>query len=107
MLRVSVSRVEPDQVDRLREWFATLSGPRRDEILATFEEEGVRHETVLLVNTPAGPLMVYALEEEDSARSQAVFQQSTHPVDIEHRQVLKAAWHGPANCEVLFDLSAD
>ncbi|MFI7044376.1 DUF6176 family protein [Streptosporangium sandarakinum] len=107
MLRVSVSKVRPEQVDRLRAWFTELSGPRRGELLATFVDEGVRHETVLLVPTSDGPLMVYVMEEEDPERSIAAFRDSAHPVDADHRAVLSAAFMGVAEYEVLLDVPAE
>ncbi|MEU9833369.1 DUF6176 family protein [Streptosporangium sp. NPDC048047] len=104
---MSVSKVRPEQVDRLRAWFAELSGPRRGELLATFVDEGVRHETVLLVPTSDGPLMVYVMEEEDPERSIAAFRASAHPVDADHRAVLSAAFMGVAGHEVLLDVPAE
>ncbi|MCG5219525.1 DUF6176 family protein [Streptosporangium soli] len=98
-----VSKVKPDQADRLREWFGTVSGPRRDEFLTTLLQEGVRHEHVHLLHTSDGPLMIYAIEAEDTAQAITTFEQSAHQVDLDHREVLTAAFAGIVEPEVLLD----
>ena len=40
MLRVAIRRVNPGRADELREWLAEVSGPRREEALATLVDEG-------------------------------------------------------------------
>lgn len=105
MIRVSVSKVVPERLDELRHWFCELSGPRREELLRTLVDEGVRHEQVLLVHTSDGPLMIYVMEEEDAERSLTAFQSSAHPVDAEHKTVLTAAFGGRVERELLLDVA--
>src|ERR1041385_7509746 len=44
LLKVAMHRVADGEADRLRSWMSELMR-RRDEVIATFENEGVRHET--------------------------------------------------------------
>ena len=105
MLRVVFSRVRDGQVDRLRVWMRELMA-RPDEVRATFDQEGVRHEVAYLVQAREGPVLVYAIELEDEDRAQQAFEHSTLPIDLEHRrtmtEVLEA--RGQASVELLYEL---
>lgn len=91
MIELVVRRVRPEEEDQLRTWFLQLQGPRRDEALRTLREEGIRHETAVLLDGRDGPLLVYAMETDDMEHARAVADTSQHPVDAEHRAVLRRA----------------
>lgn len=81
-------------------------GPRREEALRTLAEEGIRHETVRLVEGRHGLLLVYALESDDVTRARNVAERSTHAVDIDHRRVLRDALLPPEPLdEAVLDLA--
>lgn len=105
MLEVGISRVRPEQAERLRQWFAMLQGSRRAEVERSFNREGVQHEKVVLVETSDGPLMIYAMEMDDVAKAQSIFAASTEPIDVEHRAVLKSVLDGIPEQQLLFDVS--
>jgi hypothetical protein len=102
VLRVTFRRVRPDQVDRLRAWMAELMR-RQDEVLATFANEGVRHEQAFLLQTTDGPVLVYAAEADDFLRAAQAYAQSTLPIDLEHRQVLGEVLAGDAPVERVYE----
>lgn len=102
MLRVVFRKVREGQVDRVREWMAELNG-RSDEVLATFAQEGVRHEAAYLLQTLEGPVLVYAVEAEDVERARRVAEASTLPIDLEHRRVMGETLAGPADVEPLYE----
>jgi len=87
MLKVVMYRVKPEKEQRLREWLLELT-QRRHEVRETFIEETVRHEQAYLITTSEGPILIYAIEAEDLERGQNAFLNSTHPIDLEHKQVM-------------------
>jgi hypothetical protein len=105
VIKLGIRRVKPEEVERLREWMAQV-GARRPEVLATFEQEGMRHEQVYLLDVPDGPILVYAMEAADHERAAKAFLESTLPIDVEHRAVMKQVLGGPVRYELLFDCEA-
>ena len=87
MLKVVMYRVKPEKEQRLREWLLELT-QRRHEVRETFIEETVRHEQAYLITTSEGLILIYAIEAEDLERGQNAFLNSTHPIDLEHKQVM-------------------
>ena len=105
MLRVSIRKVREGEVERLRAWLVQLNR-RRDEVLETFAQEGVRHEQAYLLDTGSGHVLVYAMELEDEEKARAAFAASTLPIDAEHREVIDRAVGEPAGAELLYDVQA-
>ena len=106
MIKLGIRKVKPEEVGRLREWMAQLD-KRREEVRATFRQEGVTHEQVYLLNASDGPIMVYAMEAPDHDRAAKAFMESALPIDAEHKAILKQVLAGPASCELLFDCQAE
>ena len=106
MLRVRMVRVQADRVADLRDWFRELDS-RRSEVLATFEQEGTRAESVHLVPGANGPILVYVMEVDDPERARRAFQASTLPIDVEHKRTMKACCAGPFEAELLFECSTN
>ena len=107
MLRVSLRRVNPDQLDQLRDWFRTVNGARRSEAIATLADEGCRHEQAYLLSDSDGPLLLYVMEVEDIERSRHTVQGSPHPIDLDHRQVMTQALGESLELELILDLLPD
>jgi hypothetical protein len=78
---------------------------RRDEVIATFENEGVRHELAYLLPVTDGWILVYASEMEDPERASAAFRASSLPIDHEHAQVMAKVLEAPADAELLYDVA--
>ena len=106
MLRVSIRRVRAGHLEALRDWLTQLND-RRDEVVETFAQEGVRHEQAYLLADGSGHVLVYAMELEDEEKARAAFAASTLPIDAEHRKVMDAAVGEPADAELLYDVRAD
>jgi hypothetical protein len=106
VVRVSIRRVRDGQVERLRVWLREANA-RRDEVLQTFAQEGVRHEQAYLLDTGSGHVLVYAMELEDEEKARAAFAASTLPIDAQHREVMDATLGEPADAELLYDVRAD
>jgi hypothetical protein len=106
MLQVTVRRVRPEKVERLKAWLAEAER-RADEVRETFRQEGVRHEQALLVETSDGPLLVYVGEMEDVEAAQRVFAASELPIDAEHKAVLTEVLGERVPTTTLLDLRLD
>ena len=104
MLQISVRYVHPEQVDALRDWFRQVETTRRSEALATLIDETVTHEHAILVTEGDRPLLVYAMEVADVARSRQSADSGKHPIDAEHRAITRAALAGAPTQEVVLDL---
>jgi hypothetical protein len=105
MLHLSLSRIRPDQEERLRDWMAELH-TRADEVRMTLTREGVHQETAFLIRAQDGPILVFAVEADDPDRALDVFRTSELPVDSEHRAVMSEAVAGPADVVLLYEVRA-
>jgi hypothetical protein len=105
MIRLSVRRVHPDQVDTLRHWFQQLETTRRAEAVATLIDETVSHETAILISDGDQPILVYAMEVEDPERARESVNSGKHPLDAEHRAILTSAFAGDPEQEILLDIA--
>ena len=104
MIHLVVRRVNPEHLELFREWMAELNGPRREEALATLGDEGCSHEVAVLVEVPDGHLVIYAMEVESVEKSREAADNSTHPIDKEHRAVMDKAIGELPSLEKLLDL---
>ena len=101
MLHLTFRRVVDEP--RLRAWMSSL-GQRAEEVRATFRQEGVRHEQAFLLRDSEGLVLVYAHEVEDPSAAHAAYGVSTLPIDLEHRQEMRAALGEAVSPEVLYDV---
>jgi hypothetical protein len=104
MLRVAIRHVNPGRTDELGEWLAETNGPRREEALATLVDEGCTHEQAFLIEGAEGPVVIYIMEVDDIEASQEAARLCEHPIDAEHRRVMKQAVGDPLPSELLLDL---
>jgi hypothetical protein len=96
--------VRAGQLPTLRAWLGAL-GKRQDEVRATFRNEGVHHEQAYLIESADGPVLVYAIEVEDSDAANAAYTNSTLPIDLEHGAVMRATLEPErASAELLYDV---
>jgi hypothetical protein len=108
MLRFIVKRPHPDRVEQMLDWFAELEGPRRDEAVATFGHEGIRHEQAVLVQTSDGPLLVYMMEIDESAPTTPPAERPAYAIDTDHRNAMTTALdlEHEVDARVVLDLRA-
>ena len=105
MIKLAIRKVKPGEENQLRAWMAQLNS-RRAEVVATFKQEGVRHEQAYLLQTTDGPILVYAVEALDHDRAAAAYAQSTLAIDLEHRQVMRQVLGDPVRSELLYECEA-
>jgi len=104
MLHVAIRYVHPGLVDELRDWLRTVNGPRRDEALAALVDESCTHEQAFLIECGSGSVLVYVMEVGDVERSRHAAEQSSHPIDADHRRVMQLAVGDAVPSELLLDL---
>ena len=104
MIHLSVRKINPEHVETFREWMGQLDGPRREEALATLDDEGCSHELARLIDGSEGPIVIYAMEVESVEKSRNAARRSTHPIDKEHRAVMDLAIGDRLAIEQLLDL---
>ncbi|MDL0131440.1 DUF6176 family protein [Halobacterium salinarum] len=80
--------VEPEKVSKLNGWLKEVSN-RTDEVVETLQDEDVATESVFLEESSHGTFLVTYMEAEDVQEAQEAFAESTHEIDVEHKQVLQ------------------
>ena len=106
MIRLAMRKVKPGEEQHLRAWMDQLNS-RRAEVRATFQQEGVRHEQAFLLYTADGPVLIYAIEAQDHARAAAAYAQSTLPIDLEHKRIMKQVLGDAVPCALLYECQAE
>ena len=105
MIQLAVRSVHPGEVASLKRWFTQLQTSRRGEAIATLLDETVSHETAILIPNDGHPILVYAMEVEDPAQARASADSGRHPIDAEHRAILRSALSGTPDHETILDIS--
>ena len=106
MLKVAICKVGLEKEQQLRDWLAELMR-RKDEVRETFIQETVRHEQAYLVHTSDGPILVYAIEAEDHEKGRQAFQNSTLPIDVQHKSVMQEVLADKPRVELLYDCALE
>ena len=91
-------RLEPGSLLRVREWAAELNA-RRDEVLATLRDEGVRVESVFL----DGETLVYYLKADSIDQARDVYARSEHAIDTYHQRFKDETFAEQTQLELLID----
>lgn len=96
-------RIRSGSLGAVRDWARTIS-ERRDEALATLQEEGVQLESVFLEHTSDGDYLVYYMRGSDLAASREIGRTSKHAIDDYHHRFMKEHTEPMATLELLVDL---
>jgi hypothetical protein len=91
-------RLVPGSVERVREW-ATELNARRDEVMATLRDEGVRIESVFL----EGETLVYFLKADSVDQAREVYARSEHAIDTYHQRFKDETFAEQTQLELLID----
>ncbi|WP_227374806.1 DUF6176 family protein [Haladaptatus halobius] len=81
-------KIKRGKTRRLKEWMAEIRR-REDEAVETYESEGMYSESAFIEQTNDGDFLVYYMESEDARRAYEAFENSTHEIDREHKEVMK------------------
>jgi Family of unknown function (DUF6176) len=91
-------RLEPGSLPRVRVWAAELNA-RRDEVLATLRDEGVRVESVFL----DGETLVYYLKADSIDKARDAYAGSQHAIDAYHQRFKDETFAERTELELLVD----
>jgi L-rhamnose mutarotase len=91
-------RLEPGSLGRVREWAAELNA-RRDEVVATLRDEGIRVESVFL----DGETLIYYLKADNLEQAREVYARSTHAIDAYHQRFKDETFAEQTQLELLVD----
>jgi len=80
--------VRPDKVAELKEWMKEANS-RQSEIIETLQNEGVKTESTFLEESSDGTFLVTYMEAEDLHEVQEAFEDSTHEIDVEYKQLVQ------------------
>jgi hypothetical protein len=86
-IHLAIRKVNSEHLELFRDWMAQLDGPRREEALATLDDEGCSHELAVLIDGPDGPLWSSMRWKWTASRNHAKRQttpltQSTRYIDL-------------------------
>ncbi len=91
-------RLAPGSLPRVRDWAAELNA-RRDEVMATLRDEGVRVESVFL----DGESLVYYLKADSLDKAREVYARSSHAIDAYHQRFKDETFAAETQLELLID----
>ncbi len=100
---LSTAWIVPGKGDRLREWYRELAS-RRDEALASLQNEGIRQEAAFILDTEHGELLCVFIEVEDMEKANEAFYSSPYELDHMHRQVMDETTVGGAGGRAFAEL---
>jgi len=92
-------KIEPDKVDRLKEWMDEVR-ERESEVIETFQSEGMLTEAAFLEQGDDGVYLVYFMEAEDLREVYESFSESTHDIDQEQKEVMDDVLESPKDLGV-------
>jgi hypothetical protein len=105
MLQTWIHRIKPGMEPRLRAWLTELNS-RADEVRQSFALAGIRAEQAVILESITGSLLVYVSEATDQERAINAFDQSSLPIDADHRQVMAECVEETLNVAPVYDVSA-
>lgn len=91
-------RLKEGSLARVREWAKELN-ERRDEVLATLVNEGVRIESVFL----DGDTLIYYMRAESVDQACEVYAHSAHAIDVYHQRFKDETFETQTPLELLID----
>lgn len=97
------TKVDPERLDEIREWFNTLKG-RLNETMQTLENEKVLVESAFLDRHDDDVYLIYYLKAEDIDKAYEVFDNSTSAIDVYFKECWKRYCKGRVVLEELLDL---
>ena len=80
--------VDSDKVSKLVRWMEGVDN-RESEIIETLQDECVKTESAFLEQSPQGTFLVTYIEADDLQQAQETFEQSTHDIDAEYKQIVQ------------------
>jgi len=97
-------KFKPEGKQTWLDWSEELKR-RKDEVIATLKDEGVRSESCFLDSD--GETLYYFMEAEDFEKVRTAADKSTHPIDADHKVARQTSLEKIESLEVLFHFSTE
>ena len=104
MLNTTFARIDEADVPRMRQWLESLHA-RREELQASYERQGTRHELFFLVRTDDSVVLVLISELADLEQGTESFLRSDFPLDVEFKILVQSLTWFDEGVELLYDSS--
>ena len=99
-------KIEDGKTQRLKEWMDEIC-EREEEAIETLKNEGMHSETAFIEHTDEGDFLLYYMKANDIEQVFESFENSSHEIDKEHKQVMNDVLESGENVsdyEVLYHL---
>jgi hypothetical protein len=80
-------KIESGKTTQLKEWMDEIC-EREEEAIETLKSEGMHSETAFIEHTEEGDFLVYYMRADDMEQVFDSFNESSHEIDEEHKQVM-------------------
>lgn len=80
-------KIEPGKTERLKEWMSEIR-EREQEAIETLQSEGMHSEAAFLEQSEGGDYLVYYMAAENMHDVFKSFEDSSHDIDEEHKQIM-------------------
>jgi hypothetical protein len=80
-------KVKSGKTEQLREWMSEIQ-ERDAEAVETLQSEGMHSEAAFLEQAEDGDYLVYYMEAENLRQVYESFEESSHDIDEEHKEVM-------------------
>ena len=98
-------KLKPNSLERVRDWANALNHSRRDEAIATLQDESVLMEAYFLQQAPDGDFLIAVMKAENFETARRAAASSTHSIDQFHADFKRDTWRSTEQLETLVDLS--
>ncbi|CAN5864136.1 hypothetical protein BH24ACI1_BH24ACI1_13750 [soil metagenome] len=96
-------KLKPNSIEKVREW-ARIINHRKDEALATLQDESVVLEAVFLDQTGEGDFLIYLMKAESFEKAREAVQKSIYSIDKYHQNFKRETWENGKRLKLLIDL---
>jgi len=96
-------QLKPGSVSAVREWSARLRSEIA-EVRKLLKNEGMALESAFLEQSPQGDFLVYYIRSTNLKKTREVSQDSQHPIDVYHREVMKRITASAVELECVLDV---
>jgi PHP family Zn ribbon phosphoesterase len=80
-------KIEKGKTERLREWMEEIT-EREAEAVETLKSEGMHSETAFIEQTEESDFLIYYMKADSIEQVYESFEDSSHDIDQEHKQVM-------------------
>lgn len=97
-------RIKPGKTERVSEYFKVLNA--RDDVADALRAEGILVESLFLDHAADNDHLLFYVRAENLRRSNEVFTNSLHPVDVAAREFMNDAWDlaNVTSLEMIYDV---